>query len=1850
MDNNKNIPPPPPDDESDVAVASRVPPPPPDDEEVKKKEDFYQPSKSFQESISSPFPQKKTGVTGSIEQSISSPESDAETPSTFQKDIDKKRELLSQEPEDLQGNKIKYLSTAEYVNKANSSAADLFKQGDLQGAIHILNDGIEKTKGSYQGNLYAQRANIWAELGKKKSKADVYIDLLKGFHDNSETDEQWFKEQEKADRAQAGKPYKYSFDEIKSQPQKDLPTALTTAGETDPFGGTELSDFGKTAMGHVGEFIKGGAEGIIEGVKKIGKGADLINISQMPEPLQKFMEKHPDYKELLKENPDNRFLRGVIKGVAGTGEAGFAALMHLTPTGAAITEATVAIESGINAATGGEHGTKLVQYLFAPISSIAELEVERVAKQTGVDPEQLKQEVMSGTTQDLLVIGDFASIILGGKYAHKYGAEGAKKVKDKIQKGFELTAEEFNDIGKALVETAKDPAELKKAADQAGLKLKDESVIDADLKKGFTPVVMPIDKVISGLKTNEPIKKSIIEFSGTKEEFHNTMDEAKFKGEITSEGAELAKKEFDDVQVVKDKLQAQYKNNPEIVDLVQTRDRLTAEKEGLDEFQHPPITKRIDEIKKKLDDLQKLTPEQMKAREDFVQKNMEDVAESEKVKGIDYEQLFRNIYDRKSVDKPLKQKTDANSDTGSSATGGDKNAPSPAGQGGESAGKGILQKGTERGDSAPKGGKALKDVEPVDFKDIPDVTFQIDGWEYTKKGNKISEKNIATGKKSKINPIDFADDYHEHLQRESQKVVKEEKTESIPEPKPEGKVEDKPAEGEVKPIRQLGTGANVYFETDKYRVNDSGNGKILLNVGDAKSEVPLANIEFDGAKEAVYVAEKLNENAPDGLISDYHNIEKIVDNYRKEYNKEFPPKEKVGQDLSKRVELEKRLTEAQSELSDAQSAYDKANKTLSKDLGKKQGDMFAGTEQKLFDDAADIKKEVDARKKVLDVAKEKVDNLQKQLDDTLEGQTEINSKTTDTPSDQLLEGDRDFNKNSNNPDNAIGIINYSPDVFSFVADIPNKLKEKWQKYFTKEGDLPRWVFELSVKMRGEAASLAHDLSYNIKTFKKAVKEELGGKLKSEQIIELNDALAGNKPLSELTPKVADSILKMRSHIDRLSKLMIDNGMVEGKLLAKIQANMGAYLHRSYRVHDVPEWAEKVPFEIVNRAKNFIRKAYEDKGRKLSEDEVQGIINELLYKFDSETPLAILSGSKMGSKDLGVLKKRGDIAPEIRALWGEYNDPLVNYAKSVVKMSSLISRSKFLDGVKKDGMGKILFDKPTATHFKQIAAEGSQTMSPLNGLYTTREIKSAFENFSNSDVLPDWMALYMKVNGFAKYSKTILSFPITHVRNFIANIPIAIRNGNVNAGKIPIAAKTIFTEIANGSDVQLRDRYKKYLELGIAGEGINISEVKALIKDANKNMDSFESMTDGMLSKTGKAGVKGLEKLYEVEDTVFKIFNFESERAKYKEAFPEWTEEMLDKKAAEITRLNTPTYSEVPQAIQNLRRFPLVGTFVSFPYEMIRTTFNNAALGVKELKDKKTRPIGAKRLAGTMAALALPSAISQFTKAVNNISGDDDESIRNFLPPWMKNSEMAYIENNGSGKYKILDLGNTDPHNYLKKPIIALVNGENPIDATVDALTELFKPFLSEEMLLAKILDINRNKTVEDKQVYNEQDEIGSQIADMYGHVAKALEPGSLSSLKKIGKGVAGVIDPKTGEPFDWITEVTNQFTGQKIYTIDIAQSLNYKWKKLGDNVAEAKRIYNTAYYSKEASAEEKQKSYDKANNIVQELLNEASENYQAALKLGVPVSKIDELLRDARLNGLQKNVVKYGGTYNIQEK
>lgn len=972
-----------------------------------------------------------------------------------------------------------------------------------------------------------------------------------------------------------------------------------------------------------------------------------------------------------------------------------------------------------------------------------------------------------------------------------------------------------------------------------------------------------------------------------------------------------------------------------------------------------------------------------------------------------------------------------------------------------------------------------------------------------------------------------------------------------------------------------------------------------------------------------------------------------------------------------REQLTQELEAAKQELSTAESDYNKAKSALDKDLESKQQNLFQGGEQKLFDDTSEMKSKVDAAQKISEAAKEKVAGLQKLVDDNLEGQQEIPqvqsitdkiqlSKTEPVKGlldeienlpdgkekDQLLQDYTEANVERVNKQQAIvekGLTEETPEEPKGTAPIiyessfiPKSGKEKIlgfiKRELTSKGDLPQIVFDKKIEMEGLIRAQMNRLKRTVGDFRYAAKKAYDGNPTPEQMKDIDDALKSFAPgtinfaLQKVPTELHPLIAEMRNSIDNLTQEMINTGAIQGDMIDVVTNNLGVYLTRSYRKFDDPDWVNKVPQDIVNKAKNYIINSYSNAGVVLTPEELQGLVDHLLYVEDA--PIAILKGGKLGFKDLSILKRKGDIPEEIRALMGEYTDPVLNYSRSLFKMVNIIEKTKFLNDVKAEGMNQFLFEKPTGKHIVKIASDGSNPMAPLNGLYTTPEIKAAFEEFSTSKSLPDWYKAWLTVNGVAKYAKTIGS-PQSQIRNFISNIGIMMANGHFNILKAKDAFTGIITDFNALKSDAAREKLNHYIELGIVGESVMGGEFRDVVRDATFHNDDLEGFYNSQVKKLASKAVDAPAKVYAANDDFFKIYAFENELAQYKKAYPNTPVPELEKQVAEIVRNTVPTYSMVPKLIKSIRRFPLLGSFVSWPAEIARTTYHVYAQALSEIKVPETRAIGIKRLASAMAVMSSTFALTALNRYVNNIDRQQDDAMREFMPPWNKNSQLLFVGKDDQGNYKYVDLSYTDPYNFLKKGLIAASNGKDINDAMIQALGEYAQPFFSEEIFTSKMLDLARNQTVDGRQVYNPQSD--DRFAEMINHLWEGVEPGAITSAKRIYKGVKGEVSPG-GRSYDAETEAFALITGQRISTLNIPQSFSFKARKFADDREQAKKIYNEVRYNKGTISEQQlNDAYDKANQAYKKLFDDFSKTVTAAQKLGMSVQQIGESFRQAGL-------------------
>lgn len=952
-------------------------------------------------------------------------------------------------------------------------------------------------------------------------------------------------------------------------------------------------------------------------------------------------------------------------------------------------------------------------------------------------------------------------------------------------------------------------------------------------------------------------------------------------------------------------------------------------------------------------------------------------------------------------------------------------------------------------------------------------------------------------------------------------------------------------------------------------------------------------------------------------------------------------------------EVDSKIAKLEEQLKDVKSTREKKLATLNERRGL-FGETDVTKEGTLLDVKDQFKATPEIFKKALEEEDSKIAAIEQKIKDL--------KKSRETAGKEAA-GQQDlFKKDKPSEDNII--TKSGINILGMHVD-DQTIKNLWKKYMRARGNVPVDVFKRWMRAKGNInRNLAH-AHFLVRDLKSAMRTAYGQtvvrtpKVSQEELAKINRVLTEMGPgadrakVLEVLPEVLhEPLIAMRDHIDAMSREMIRTGLVEGNvdLMIKMAENLGFYMTRTYKAHTDPSWTFKnIPSEIVERAKSFVRLEFPE----MSENEIEGALKGMLKSEDGV--FAAISSGKMGQKDLGILKKRKDVPRVIQDFLGVYEDPMYNYSTSISKMANLIERQKFLEEMKEMGMGEFLFSKKTGDHVTPIATEGDYRFHPLSwvnrwqdeetgemresrsSLYTTPEIAESFANFNKADSIHPLTRAYMKwLNVPVKYGKTILS-PVTHARNYYANFLFHVLNGRFPFGKAGAKAHaTIVNELRNKKGDEFRDYYERLVELNVIGESTRAGEVHDSIKDADY-MENFDRRGDNIFKKLSKKTLRTLEKAYQVEDDVHKIIAFEGEKSRYagvmRKRNPDATDaeinRMAEEKAGEIVRNTMPTYSLVPKMIKQIRRVPLVGTFVSFPAEVIRTSANAMALAAQEIQSADTAAIGAMRIAGIMSAATVTGAIAALSRGLLGFDKEDDEDMRRFMASWSAKSELIILANDGGGNYRYVDVGFSDPFNYLKKPLYALLKGDKNWEEKVwEAAKEMSEPFIGEELLASRLMDIQRNTTKETgKQVYNPEKSPGDQQAAKLKYLWEGVQPGAIYTGKRISKSFRKELKERGG--LNPVNELTNLFLGLRSSPVNVGESFGFKVYRAGGRIGDAQNIFYKVRDKADVSEKDKKKAFRDADNATKAIMLELHEDYKAALRLGVPqevlISKIDNL-------------------------
>jgi hypothetical protein len=853
-----------------------------------------------------------------------------------------------------------------------------------------------------------------------------------------------------------------------------------------------------------------------------------------------------------------------------------------------------------------------------------------------------------------------------------------------------------------------------------------------------------------------------------------------------------------------------------------------------------------------------------------------------------------------------------------------------------------------------------------------------------------------------------------------------------------------------------------------------------------------------------------------------------------------------------------------------------------------------------------------------------------------------------------------------------------PSEFKAVGDIMRNQIDGLSQMLIDLGALPAESAENIRQNIGSYMTRAYEVFDN-KDWAKKVKQENVDKVKDffrTQLLSIatqNAMLSGRSindevlsSLSEIQNKTNDldkllteynkSQSNQNQLIDKvkeISDLMTKYGFKEGKEILDYVLSSGNNINGTKISEKINSFFKRVSV-IKNSATNSKTSGI-DLNTQLNID-IENQINKILGK-DIEN--GFINSGKEGSKDLSILKQKMDIPLEIRALMGEYTDPIQNYANTVYKMANLAYNTKFLNDLKKNGMGTIFFEENDTNRPKdfntKIAADSTKTFDPLGGLFTTKEIADEFNKSSKVKSLANAVnqfkgyEYYMKALRSVKWLKTIGSVA-THGKNIFGNLDFMLSNGYINFNEYRKSFSVIRNDLFNKGKKDLQEKLLEYIDAGIINQNVGLNEIKSMFKDGDFDKTFERRMNrpgESKISRLGRylkaktIGVKeGLESAYQAEDDFFKIVAYETEKKKYSEAFygKDFKSLNQDEKkdvvdyVKEIVKNTLPNYSRIPNSAKMLKVIPVAGTFISFSLESLRTSYNTVALAFTEMKsdNPKIKAIGAKRFFALTLVQGLKYGLMYYLAASGLDDEDDEESrdkkAKRFVAPWSKNSNIV-ITDMGEGKFSFIDFSASDPRAQVPKALNAFSSGDNFVDGLVESIKEFTSPYLSQDILFSLVTEITNNEDAFGREIYNEYDKPVDKINKIMARTWKTFEPGTVTSIKKIS------------ESENKVNDALGQIFGYKIIDVDTQKQYYFNSKKNFEETLKAKQIYNKAFRKfekKEITKEELKEAYNTSNESIRGILEENKKDFDSAVYFGADPLVLSQSADDA---GYSKSVV-----------
>jgi hypothetical protein len=759
--------------------------------------------------------------------------------------------------------------------------------------------------------------------------------------------------------------------------------------------------------------------------------------------------------------------------------------------------------------------------------------------------------------------------------------------------------------------------------------------------------------------------------------------------------------------------------------------------------------------------------------------------------------------------------------------------------------------------------------------------------------------------------------------------------------------------------------------------------------------------------------------------------------------------------------------------------------------------------------------------------------------------------------------------------------NWLPTPLKSIADWRGRGLKIWKRLETdaaKSGEIMRQQVR---NLKAESLVLQGDLTLLDIIFETSKHDASGRRLSKKEFNirkkQINKYLSGDPDahVNFLTKDQITTLNSLRGRIDGFTQRVIDllaQNPTPGnmRLIEILQANKGQYMKRSYEAFtDGGQWLKEISKPLSKMKKKY-RDLYNDavefimneQGiiRAEAERVVTDYIDDIVNRKSGENPVWRQGSGALGAVDSKMFAGRKDIPEPFRRLLGEIEDPFLNYANTAHRLASYVSdityqnilRQNFIDaGWARTKENKIQGDVELAK---------GESWKGLEGLWVDKGFKQVYDDAAPVGATQSWFwRKFLGLQGRIKIGLTVYS-PGTASRNLIGGNWLAMANGHffvTNPSKFLDTVRLAWgldpKERAKGS--RLAAEEKDLTSRGVVGDSARAGEMVAILNEWSRK-SALVKEAEAYGGKRLKKAIADLDavtqKIYAFGDDFYKVAGYYIERQRFIDSGMDPVK--AADRAAERVRGGYPTYSYVSRNVQFVRRNPLVGMFVAFPHEVVRTQANQLKFIAEDLYEGRSK-MAMQRFLGMSAGYATLSASYQGSKLLLGLSEDEEKALQHVLPDHAKGSQLTLVNvSDVDGSVTFIDNSTIVPQEYIMRQIRTIMGDGSVDDKTkgdriMSVIKDFTAPFTGLDATTETVFKIiiNSQEVGADRPIYYQDPNKNflenlmdsDNLNKLLNYLNKEIGPGGAKSLQELFR--ANNIAPEIfgGSKNKW-KEYTNQ--------------------------------------------------------------------------------------------------------------